>query len=232
MFLSMIRFQNFFNKKNIFKMFIIFTFGFLTRILVNYHFNVNVFTDYNLYISIWYYSALSVFIVFIHYISDFLNLDNLSFKLFSNLMDDNTLSAKRIMYRWLKHIKYLFNHFSTHNTLYMGDGLPNKDVHFLVKGRGIYHMVEKKSENNNSDYISKNKPRSVQQTYAYKYDEKFAGGSRIITPEERLVNINFVRKIDILILGGVFNDPLYKTSKPVNIPTGNQNSGSEGGNKW
>lgn len=58
--------HRFFNKVNLSKVFIIFTFGLVTRVLVNYFYDVNVFTDYTTYISLSYYTGMAFFISFIN----------------------------------------------------------------------------------------------------------------------------------------------------------------------
>jgi len=54
-----------YTKANISKIIIIFSVGLLSRIIVNYIYSINVFTDYLNSISLIYFSFMSVFIVFV-----------------------------------------------------------------------------------------------------------------------------------------------------------------------
>lgn len=64
-------FKKIFNRVNLTKIFIV---GFLSRFLVNYFADVNVFVDYTNYISIIYYACLSFFIVFINDVVSYFQL--------------------------------------------------------------------------------------------------------------------------------------------------------------
>lgn len=108
--------KQFFNIRNIFKVFIIFSFGLISRVLVNFYFNLNVFMDYNHYISIFYYFSLSIFIVFINYIFDLLPSHGFSFGYFYEGVFTPIIS---LVFRWFKLVKFLF--CSIHMKLYMGD---------------------------------------------------------------------------------------------------------------
>jgi hypothetical protein len=52
-------------KINIKKVFLIFTVGFISRMFINYCYNINVFEDYTNIISLIYYTLFSCFIVYI-----------------------------------------------------------------------------------------------------------------------------------------------------------------------
>ena len=56
----------YFNKKNFLKVIIIFTVGFVSRILVNDYFGINVYFDCLHSVSLIYYALLSIFIVLVH----------------------------------------------------------------------------------------------------------------------------------------------------------------------
>ena len=58
--------KKYFNKKNFLKVIIIFTVGFISRVLVNDFFGINVYFDYLHSVSLIYYALLSIFIVLVH----------------------------------------------------------------------------------------------------------------------------------------------------------------------
>lgn len=64
-----------FNKYNITKIIIIFVFGFISRLVINYYFEINVFVDMFNYISFLYYLSFSTFVVFVH---EYFNIYNIS----------------------------------------------------------------------------------------------------------------------------------------------------------
>jgi hypothetical protein len=68
------RFYLFFNRVNLTKIFIIFSFGFMSRFFVNYFSDVNVFVDYTNFISLAYYIFMSIFVVLVHELVSFFNL--------------------------------------------------------------------------------------------------------------------------------------------------------------
>ena len=72
-----------FTRSNMVKMFIIFTFGFVSRLFVNGYFNLSVFGDLLDPISLVYYACMSLFIVMVH---EYVNIDSLPsfYSLFSN----------------------------------------------------------------------------------------------------------------------------------------------------
>jgi hypothetical protein len=67
--------KNLFNKRNLNKIIIIFTFGFISRLAIKYYFSINVFVDIFNYISIIYYLFFSCFVVFVH---DYIYIHNFS----------------------------------------------------------------------------------------------------------------------------------------------------------
>lgn len=67
-----------FTPVNISKIIIIFTVGFVSRYLINEYYNINVFTEYCHLISIGFYSIFSIFIVFIHELFTFFDIDLIS----------------------------------------------------------------------------------------------------------------------------------------------------------
>ena len=60
-------FSKLFNKRNLVKIIVIFIVGFISRILVNHFFDINVFTDCFHFISFAYYFIMAIFIVFFNY---------------------------------------------------------------------------------------------------------------------------------------------------------------------
>jgi hypothetical protein len=63
------------NKSNFNKVLIIFSVGFVSRVLVGCFFNVNVFLDYLSYVSIFYYIFMSAFIVLVHEFEHYFNFN-------------------------------------------------------------------------------------------------------------------------------------------------------------
>lgn len=55
-----------FNRKNLTKVLFIFTVGFISRVSINYIYNINVFIDYNNIISFIYYMIMALFTVLVH----------------------------------------------------------------------------------------------------------------------------------------------------------------------
>ena len=68
-------FRKVFNKSNLNKILIIFVVGFISRIFINYIYNINVFVDYFNKISIMYYVSMSMFIVLIHEIITYFDIN-------------------------------------------------------------------------------------------------------------------------------------------------------------
>lgn len=75
-----------FNKSNINKVLIIFVIGFISRILVNYIYGVNVFVDYLNIISCIYYILFSVVIVTIHEIVGYYDINIIPFKSLNSII--------------------------------------------------------------------------------------------------------------------------------------------------
>lgn len=73
-----LHFPYIFNKINMTKVIIIFTIGFITRILINNIYGINVFLEYLNTISLIYYSLISIFAVFVHEFVTYFNLNILS----------------------------------------------------------------------------------------------------------------------------------------------------------
>ena len=67
-----------FNKRTLIKIVSIFSFGLISRIIINNYFGINVFTDFFSNISICYYLILATFITFVHDYADNLRFTNLS----------------------------------------------------------------------------------------------------------------------------------------------------------
>lgn len=55
-----------FNRLNFSKVLVIFVVGFVTRVLINYVYDINVFVDYLNTISLTYYGMMSIFIVLVN----------------------------------------------------------------------------------------------------------------------------------------------------------------------
>lgn len=65
----------FFTRTNLSKIIVIFSVGILSRYFINEYFSVNVFTEYLSLISITYYSLFATFVVFIHELFSFFNVN-------------------------------------------------------------------------------------------------------------------------------------------------------------
>lgn len=72
-----------FSRKNLTKVFFIFTFGFSFRVFIGSFYGVNVFTDFLSYISLLYYMFMSCFIVLVHELVAFFDFS--IFPSFANL---------------------------------------------------------------------------------------------------------------------------------------------------
>ena len=82
--------QGIFNKRNLVKILTIFIVGFISRILINHFFDVNVFVEFCCFISLIYYIVMSYFIVLIH--------DFVSFSSFPSLSDFFMKSCRSIFF--------------------------------------------------------------------------------------------------------------------------------------
>ena len=81
--------KNMFNLTNITKVLVIFSVGFLSRIIIYHYFNVNVFSDYTNYIFILYYFSMSSFLVYLDHIFSYqyngpINIEPVNIKPFDN----------------------------------------------------------------------------------------------------------------------------------------------------
>lgn len=65
----------FFTRTNLSKIIVIFSVGIISRYFINEYFSVNVFTEYLSLISITYYSLFATFVVFIHELFSFFNVN-------------------------------------------------------------------------------------------------------------------------------------------------------------
>ena len=104
--------KNFFSfNSNLLKITIIFFIGFITRFMVNYCFNVNVFTDYLNIISILYYFNLSTIVVYI-------NQCDLNINLFKLIINWDSITYNNML-NGIRHIIYGFinNHESNKITM-------------------------------------------------------------------------------------------------------------------
>lgn len=105
-----------FNRSNLNKAVIIFTFGLISRIFILNFFKINVFTDYLHYISLSYYSIFSLFIVLIHEVVNYFNINIIPgfvsgfYSHLLNLFNININILKNI-FNTLKSPLYLINIF-------------------------------------------------------------------------------------------------------------------------
>ncbi len=81
--------KNFINKRTLIKIIVIFSFGLVSRMIINNYFEINVFMDFFSYISICYYLVLASFITFIHNY-----VDNLNFASVRPCNIDNSSNSK------------------------------------------------------------------------------------------------------------------------------------------
>lgn len=66
-----------FNRLNFSKVLVIFVVGFVTRVLINYVYDINVFVDYLNTISLTYYGMMSIFIVLVNELFVYIDLKSL-----------------------------------------------------------------------------------------------------------------------------------------------------------
>ena len=92
-----------FTKSNISKILIIFTVGLITRILVSFYYDVNVFREYYESISIIYYSVMAIFIVVLSELFTYFNLNIIP----SFIFDYSTLISEYIS-RLLSNIRGIY----------------------------------------------------------------------------------------------------------------------------
>ena len=105
-------FEKFFSITNINKILIIFIVGFISRILINYIYKINVFTDYFSQISIMYYLSMSIFIVLIHDLITYFEINiipNYVFYLFSNVIELTYTFYKNMINTFYNNIINAFN---------------------------------------------------------------------------------------------------------------------------
>lgn len=92
---------NVFNLTNIIKILVIFSVGFISRIIIYHYLDINVFSEYTNNISILYYFSLSTFSVYFDQLFSFqycvptnLELTNNKIKFFNNNSKDSILFTK------------------------------------------------------------------------------------------------------------------------------------------
>lgn len=66
-----------FNRLNLSKVLVIFVVGFVTRVLINYVYDINVFVDYLNTISLTYYGMMSIFVVLVNELFSYVDLKSL-----------------------------------------------------------------------------------------------------------------------------------------------------------
>jgi hypothetical protein len=89
--------NNIFNSTNLIKILVIFSVGFITRILIYHYLGTNVFSDYTDYISILYYFGMSSFSVYFDQLFNFqfsipTNVESTNIKSFDDLSKTTNLS--------------------------------------------------------------------------------------------------------------------------------------------
>jgi hypothetical protein len=91
-----------FNKPNLNKILIIFVVGLTSRILINYIYNINVFIDYFNKVSIIYYVLMSMFIVLIHEVVTYFDINIIPYCIFDNIKYVISINSKVFNYVKLK----------------------------------------------------------------------------------------------------------------------------------
>ena len=195
-------------------MFIIFSFGFVTRVTISYFFDINVFHDYHTCISLLYYSGMSFFIVLVNELK--LNIIFVFIKeYFSNF---------HILV--INSIRLLLNNIYLYFDLIYFDYIPK-----LLLGLDQDNLCIKKSEYKQS-YVLYNENTSKSNRYLSK--GKYVD-SRILsdnesprrTRNESLIRDSFyIRPLDIsnpdaiLFVPGInFNNSLPRTPRLSNLTT-------------
>src|SRR6266542_809393 len=120
------------NKQNINKILIVFIVGLTSRILVNWIYNVNVFTDYFNTISILYYMLMSIFIVLIHEIVTLFDINIIPYSTFNNIKINFTnikvFGGVKLKDLTISSIRNILKETSFDNKLPMTPNEPNNSI--------------------------------------------------------------------------------------------------------
>ena len=148
-----------FTRDNLCKIFVIFVFGFVSRLLINSYFDINVFIEFLNPISVLYYMFFSSFIVMIHEFINFNSLPSFSF-LFKRLNSYiiNNFTTLKENYNDLnfsdfkESFKSIYSRLTTRDKLLLGDIDSNK----LGKLNEVLcdpdnNIARKKDENDNNN---------------------------------------------------------------------------------
>jgi len=136
--------QRSFTRANISKILIIFIVGFTSRYLINEYYNINVFTDYLSSISIIFYTAFSAFIVFVHEIFTFFNLNS------------NYSTIKHMMGRNIK-LKDGLIIDKTHGDFRVYD---TTGTHYVDRSHGDCRIYDSSQASSSSNLNNYNRPNS------------------------------------------------------------------------
>src|SRR6266498_465375 len=148
------------NKQNINKILIVFIVGLTSRILVNWIYNVNVFTDYFNTISILYYMLMSIFIVLIHEIVTLFDINIIPYSTFNNIKINFTnikvFVGVKLKDLTISSIRNILKETSFDNKLPMTPNEPNNSINKRTISDNAFNSNIK----NNSPNISNNVERS------------------------------------------------------------------------
>lgn len=187
-----------FNRSNLNKIILIFILGLLTRTFVYHIYNVNVFTDYLNTISLIYYTIFSMFIVLVHDIVDFFNVNiipsysYLSTKIFNTIKSvySTIVSLNKIIFSHkledykISSIRQMIRNY-----------LDNKD-----NKNKIYFGIEETIKDNNEQIVNKLDPKEpviLQKNGHVSGDKKntYSNETRVLRRTNGMTNIRDNRNI-------------------------------------
>jgi hypothetical protein len=140
------------NKSNINKILIIFIVGLTSRIIINYIYNINVFIDYFNKVSIIYYILMSTFIVLVHEVVTYFDVNIIPSCIFDNIKYVMSMNSKVFNYMKLKNI-YLY--FFT-NKLHMTQAYSYDNIKENLSENDLNTKVLTRSTKSISSHNNKN----------------------------------------------------------------------------
>ena len=176
-------FTRIFNKINITKVLIIFIVGFISRILVNSFFNINVFLDYLNSISVIYYAIMSIFIVVIHEVISYFNIN-----IIPSFISNFFVSLVNNFIKFFNNILFFFKIITKSNKMYLNSNNNDKINNSIpnikeIKTNNILNMDngESSSRRNRNSNSNSNNTESTNRSKRIK-PRNFNRPSRNITP--------------------------------------------------
>jgi hypothetical protein len=191
------------NKSNINKILIIFIVGLTSRIIINYIYNINVFIDYFNKVSIIYYILMSTFIVLVHEVVTYFDVNIIPSCIFDNIKYVMSMNSKVFNYMKSKKNFTISSISKKLNNIYL-DFFTNK-LH-MTQAYFYDNIKENLSEN---DLNTKVLTRSTKSTSSHNNNKNSSHGSNSSTNSDitRTSNVraNNVRANRINNSNGVSN---------------------------